>query len=94
LKIEYSKYSTICIEKKRAIFPKRPQNGPHALKLQKIKFIGDKTSVRRGQKNTYEAGWNCGKIHFAASATRRREKKKQHSNIALGRIANMMPVCW
>jgi hypothetical protein len=80
-------------------FAKRPQKCPkiglHALKPQKIKFIGDKTSVRRGQKNTYEAGRNCGKIHFAAPEPGRREKEKQHSNIALGvlpeRIANVMP---
>jgi hypothetical protein len=80
-------------------FAKRPQKclkiGLHALKPQKSEFIGDKTSVRRGQKNTYEAGRNCGKIHFAAPEPGRREKEKQHSNIALSvlpeRIAHMMP---
>jgi hypothetical protein len=83
----YAKYSTFCIERKRANdakrLQKRPQNGLHALKEQKIKFIGDKTSVRRAQKNTYEAGRNCGKIHFAASELRRRKKEKQHSNMFL-----------
>jgi hypothetical protein len=36
-----------------------------------------------GAKNTYEGGSNCGKIHFAAPEPGRREKEKQHSNIAL-----------